>query len=65
MDQPSGLMDSALGFEVKVHTSSGPKCGTFNSLWLKLIGSDGETPPVYVNEHLVPGSVCILLGHET
>lgn len=65
MDQPSGLMDSALGFEVKVHTSSGPKCGTFNSLWLKLIGSDEETLPVYVNEHLVPGSVCILLGYET
>ncbi|XP_075888149.1 polyunsaturated fatty acid lipoxygenase ALOX15B isoform X2 [Nelusetta ayraudi] len=61
MDQPSGLMDSALGFEVKVHTSSGPKCGTFNSLWLKLIGSDGETPPVYVNEHLVPGSTCQVL----
>lgn len=65
MDQPSGLMDSALGFEVKVHTSPGPKCGTFNYLWLKLIGSEGETLPVYVDEHLVPGSVCILLGYET
>lgn len=65
MDQSSGLMDSALEFEVKLHTSPGPKCGTFNSLWLKLIGSEQETLPVNVNEHLVPGSVSILFGNET
>lgn len=61
MDQLSGMMDSCLRFEVKVHTSPGPTCGTFNRLWLNLIGSQGETPPVCMNEHLLPGSVCAVL----
>ncbi|XP_068436968.1 polyunsaturated fatty acid lipoxygenase ALOX15B [Clinocottus analis] len=46
-------------FEVTVHTSPGPTCGTFNRLWLSLIGSQGETPPISVSEgdhHLLPGS---------
>lgn len=59
------LMDSACGFEVKLYTSPGPKCGTFNSLWLNLIGSNGETSPVSMNEHLVPGSVCALFDDDT
>uniref|UniRef100_A0A3B5AMP0 Hydroperoxide isomerase ALOXE3-like n=1 Tax=Stegastes partitus TaxID=144197 RepID=A0A3B5AMP0_9TELE len=48
-------------FEVSVHTSPGPTCGTFSRLWLSLIGSQGETPPLSVNEgerRLLPGSVC-------
>ncbi|XP_047463520.1 polyunsaturated fatty acid lipoxygenase ALOX15B [Mugil cephalus] len=48
-------------FEVTVHTSPGPTCGTFNRLWLNLIGSQGETPPISVNEgdpRLLPGSTC-------
>nr|XP_046267353.1 polyunsaturated fatty acid lipoxygenase ALOX15B [Scatophagus argus]XP_046267354.1 polyunsaturated fatty acid lipoxygenase ALOX15B [Scatophagus argus] len=54
-------MASCQEFEVTVHTSPGPTCGTFNRLWLNLIGSQGETPPVSVNEgdvHLLPGSTC-------
>ncbi|XP_070700224.1 polyunsaturated fatty acid lipoxygenase ALOX15B [Pempheris klunzingeri] len=60
-------------FEVTVHTSPGPTCGTFSRLWLSLIGSQGETPPISVNEdgrHLVSGSTCLVrvqaagpLGH--
>uniref|UniRef100_A0A3Q4MYF1 Zgc:152891 n=1 Tax=Neolamprologus brichardi TaxID=32507 RepID=A0A3Q4MYF1_NEOBR len=49
------------GFEVTVHTSPGPTCGTFSHLWLSLIGSEGETPPIRVtdgNSHLLPGLVC-------
>lgn len=65
MDQMSASMDSARGFEVKLYTSAGPKCGTFNSLWLNLIGSEGETIPVSMNEHLVPGSVCVLFDYVT
>lgn len=46
-------------FQVTVHTSPGPTCGTFSRLWLSLIGSQGETPPIPVNEgqHLLRGSV--------
>lgn len=65
MDKMSALMDSTCGFEVKVYTSPGPKCGTFNSLWLNLIGSEGETLPAFTNEHLVPGSVCVLFDNDT
>ncbi|KAM3601904.1 uncharacterized protein V6R79_020922 [Siganus canaliculatus] len=51
-------------FEVTVHTSPGPTCGTFNVLRLSLIGSQGETPSICVNEggrHLLPGSTCRVL----
>nr|XP_024655757.1 hydroperoxide isomerase ALOXE3 [Maylandia zebra] len=54
-------MASCQEFEVTVHTSPGPTCGTFSHLWLSLIGSEGETPPIRVtdgNSHLLPGSVC-------
>ncbi|XP_051250700.1 polyunsaturated fatty acid lipoxygenase ALOX15B [Dicentrarchus labrax] len=54
-------MTSCQEFEVTVHTSPGPTCGTFSHLWLTLIGSDGETQRVSVNEgerHLLPGSSC-------
>uniref|UniRef100_A0A3B3Y116 Lipoxygenase domain-containing protein n=1 Tax=Poecilia mexicana TaxID=48701 RepID=A0A3B3Y116_9TELE len=53
-------------FEVMVHTSPGPTCGTFNRLRLSLIGSQGETPPVTVNDghHLLPGSVLVRLQLE-
>ncbi|XP_071362468.1 polyunsaturated fatty acid lipoxygenase ALOX15B isoform X2 [Trachinotus anak] len=57
----SDTMASCQEFEVTVHTSSGPTCGTFSRLWLNLIGSQGETPPISVNEgdhHLLPGSAC-------
>ncbi|XP_030294877.1 arachidonate 15-lipoxygenase B [Sparus aurata] len=57
-------MASCQEFEVTVHTSPGPTCGTYNRLWLNLIGSQGETPPISVNEgdhHLLPGSVCPVL----
>ncbi|XP_036974769.1 polyunsaturated fatty acid lipoxygenase ALOX15B isoform X2 [Acanthopagrus latus] len=57
-------MASCQEFEVTVHTSPGPTCGTYNHLSLNLIGSQGETPPISVNEddhHLLPGSVCPVL----
>lgn len=55
-------MTSCQEFEVTVHTSPGPTCGTFNQLWINLIGSQGETPPIIVNEHhLLPGSTCPVL----
>lgn len=56
-------MASCQEFEVTVHTSPGPTCGTYNRLWLNLIGSQGETPPISVNEgdhHLLPGSVSFI-----
>ncbi|KAF1378100.1 hypothetical protein PFLUV_G00186430 [Perca fluviatilis] len=51
-------MASCREFEVCVHTSPGLTCGTFSRLWLNLIGSQGETPPISVREgeHLLPGS---------
>ncbi|XP_042288292.1 polyunsaturated fatty acid lipoxygenase ALOX15B [Thunnus maccoyii] len=55
------MMTSCQEFEVTVHTSPGPTCGTFSRLWLNLIGSQGETTPISVNEgdlHLHPGSSC-------
>lgn len=54
------ITTSCQEFEVTVHTSPGSTCGTFNRLWLNLIGSQGETLPISVNEgdrHLLPGSV--------
>ncbi|TMS14027.1 Arachidonate 15-lipoxygenase B [Larimichthys crocea] len=57
----SNIMASCEEFEVTVHTSPGPTCGTFNRLWLTLIGLQGETPPITVNKgdhHLLPGSMC-------
>lgn len=54
------MMTSCQEFEVTVHTSPGPTCGTFNRLLLSLIGSQEETPSITVNEeghHLLPGSV--------
>ncbi|KAM4726643.1 polyunsaturated fatty acid lipoxygenase ALOX15B [Anableps anableps] len=50
-------------FEVTVHTSPGPTCGTYSRLYLSLIGSQGETQPVIVNmdHHLLPGSTCLVL----
>ncbi|KAF3705496.1 Arachidonate 15-lipoxygenase B [Channa argus] len=57
----SNMTASCQEFEVTVHTSPGPTCGTFNRLWLNLIGSEGETPPIVVNEddrHLLSGSAC-------
>ncbi|XP_049895442.1 polyunsaturated fatty acid lipoxygenase ALOX15B [Epinephelus moara] len=53
------MMASCQEFEVTVHTSPGPTCGTFNCLWLSLIGSEGETPPISINDHLLPGSMCL------
>ncbi|XP_070773472.1 polyunsaturated fatty acid lipoxygenase ALOX15B [Enoplosus armatus] len=57
----SDMKPSSQEFEVTVHTSPGPTCGTFSRLWLNLIGSQGETLPISVNEgdhHLLPGSTC-------
>ncbi|XP_038564779.1 polyunsaturated fatty acid lipoxygenase ALOX15B isoform X2 [Micropterus salmoides] len=57
----SDMKASCQEFEVTVHTSPGTTCGTFSRLWLSLIGSQGETPPISVNEgdsHLLPGSTC-------
>ncbi|XP_034033485.1 arachidonate 15-lipoxygenase B [Thalassophryne amazonica] len=54
-------MDSSQVFEVTVHTSPGPTCGTYSRLWLSLIGSQAETPPTSVteaNQYLLPGSAC-------
>lgn len=53
-------MASCQEFEVTVHTSPGPTCGTFNRLRLSVIGSQGETPPTTVtkgNTELLCGSV--------
>ncbi|XP_078143017.1 polyunsaturated fatty acid lipoxygenase ALOX15B [Centroberyx gerrardi] len=50
-------------FQVAVRTSPGPASGTYGHLRLNLIGSQGETPPITVNEadrHLLPGSVCVV-----
>uniref|UniRef100_A0A3Q4MYG0 Zgc:152891 n=1 Tax=Neolamprologus brichardi TaxID=32507 RepID=A0A3Q4MYG0_NEOBR len=50
-----------------VHTSPGPTCGTFSHLWLSLIGSEGETPPIRVtdgNSHLLPGLILVRLRLE-
>ncbi|MEQ2209494.1 hypothetical protein XENOCAPTIV_030881, partial [Xenoophorus captivus] len=54
-------MGSCQEFQVTVHTSPGPTCGTYNRLYLSLIGSHGETPPIPVNNdhHLLPGSVML------
>ncbi|MED6264270.1 hypothetical protein CHARACLAT_013037 [Characodon lateralis] len=56
-------MGSCQEFQVTVHTSPGPTCGTYNRLYLSLIGSHGETPPIPVNNdhHLLPGSTCLVL----
>ncbi|XP_037603547.1 polyunsaturated fatty acid lipoxygenase ALOX15B [Sebastes umbrosus] len=69
----SDVTASCQEFEVTVHTSPGPTCGTFSHLWLNLIGSQGETPPISVSEgdhHLLAGSSCpvrvrasVPLGH--
>ncbi|KAG7224712.1 hypothetical protein INR49_004600 [Caranx melampygus] len=59
----SAMTTSCQEFEVSVHTSPGSTCGTFSRLWLTLIGSQGETLPISVNEgdhHLLPGSVCLV-----
>uniref|UniRef100_A0A672YF86 Hydroperoxide isomerase ALOXE3-like n=1 Tax=Sphaeramia orbicularis TaxID=375764 RepID=A0A672YF86_9TELE len=56
-------MSDVLEFQVTVHTSPGPTCGTFSRLWLSLIGSVGETPPISVTEVgrcLLPGSTCLV-----
>ncbi|XP_024117012.1 polyunsaturated fatty acid lipoxygenase ALOX15B [Oryzias melastigma] len=47
-------------FEVAVYTSPGPTCGTFSRVWLSLIGSQGETPPISVNDLLLSGSKCLV-----
>nr|XP_015798083.2 hydroperoxide isomerase ALOXE3 [Nothobranchius furzeri] len=56
------MMTSCQEFEVTVHTSPGPTCGTFNHLWLRLIGSQSETPPICVTQgsHLLSGSTCLV-----
>ncbi|XP_029303447.1 hydroperoxide isomerase ALOXE3 isoform X2 [Cottoperca gobio] len=54
-------MASCQEFEVTVHTSPGPTCGTFSRLKLILIGSEGESLSVSLSEgnrHLLPGSSC-------
>ncbi|XP_035480330.2 polyunsaturated fatty acid lipoxygenase ALOX15B isoform X3 [Scophthalmus maximus] len=61
---PVDTMAPGQVFEVTVHTSPGPTSGTFNRLWLNLIGSQGETPPLRVNQgkhHLLAGSACPVL----
>ncbi|XP_059207913.1 hydroperoxide isomerase ALOXE3 [Centropristis striata] len=55
------MTTSCQEFEVAVHTSPGLTCGSSSRLWLNLIGSQGETPPISVNEgerQLLPGSSC-------
>lgn len=54
-------------FEVTVHTSPGPTCGTYSHLYLSLIGSQGETPPIAVNnDHpLLPGAVSFISNVPT
>ncbi|KAM4547140.1 polyunsaturated fatty acid lipoxygenase ALOX15B [Fundulus diaphanus] len=56
-------MGSCQEFEVTVHTSPGATCGTYGRLYLSLIGSQGQTPPVTVNDkhHLLAGSTCLVL----
>ncbi|XP_015227315.1 PREDICTED: hydroperoxide isomerase ALOXE3-like [Cyprinodon variegatus] len=56
-------MGSCQEFEVTVYTSPGPTCGTYSRLYLSLIGSQVETPPIIVNNdhHLLPGSTCLVL----
>ncbi|XP_069001797.1 hydroperoxide isomerase ALOXE3 [Embiotoca jacksoni] len=57
----SNTTTSCQEFEVTIHTSPGSTCGTFSRLWLTLIGSESETPPISMNEgdrRLLPGSTC-------
>ncbi|KAM3869033.1 polyunsaturated fatty acid lipoxygenase ALOX15B [Diretmus argenteus] len=59
MAWPSSIV-SLQEFEVTIHTSAAPSSGTFSYLRLNLIGSQGETAPITVNEadqHLLPGSL--------
>lgn len=60
------MMASTQEFEVTIHTSPYPTSGTFSRLWLSLIGSRGETPPIMVNEgerHLLSASVSVFVLH--
>ncbi|XP_046899131.1 polyunsaturated fatty acid lipoxygenase ALOX15B [Hypomesus transpacificus] len=60
-------------FQVSIHTSPGLTSGTYSNLWIALIGSEGETLPLSISladQHLLPGSVCVVkvksscsLGH--
>ncbi|XP_037544112.1 polyunsaturated fatty acid lipoxygenase ALOX15B [Nematolebias whitei] len=58
----SGMTTSCQEFDVTVYTSPGATCGTYNHLWLSLIGSQSQTPPISVNadQHLLPGSTCLV-----
>ncbi|KAI4878771.1 hypothetical protein NFI96_028771 [Prochilodus magdalenae] len=44
------------GFHVTIRTSPGPLSGSFNTLWVTLIGSQCECPPV----KMVPDGQCLL-----
>ncbi|XP_036444035.1 hydroperoxide isomerase ALOXE3 [Colossoma macropomum] len=52
------------GFHVTIRTSPGPLAGSYNTLWVSLIGSQCECPPVRVvpdGQCLLPGSTCTVV----
>ncbi len=44
-------------FHVTIRTSASPLSGTYGRVWICLIGSLCESPPVKVKHFLLPGSV--------
>ncbi|NP_001070178.2 uncharacterized protein LOC767741 [Danio rerio] len=49
------------GFHVTVRTSAFPVSGTYSSVWISLIGSLCESPPIKVEHRLLPGSACTVV----
>lgn len=45
------------GFHVTIRTSASSLSGTYGSVWISLVGTLCESPPVRVEQHLLPDSV--------
>ncbi len=55
------------GFHVTIRTSASPLSGTYGRVWISLIGTLCESPPVRVEHYLLPGSVrqSPILSHDS
>uniref|UniRef100_A0A8C1LVH0 Hydroperoxide isomerase ALOXE3-like n=1 Tax=Cyprinus carpio TaxID=7962 RepID=A0A8C1LVH0_CYPCA len=49
------------GFHVTIRTSASPLSGTYGRVWISLIGTLCESPPVRVEHILLPGSACTVV----
>ncbi|KAI2651224.1 Polyunsaturated fatty acid lipoxygenase ALOX15B [Labeo rohita] len=49
------------GFHVTIRTSAAPLSGTYSRVWISLIGTLCESPPVKVEHFLLPGSACTVV----